>query len=860
MESFGSTSEDFRGVIDDLTVENQKLKRRLRAYERFHHCNLQDEELFAVRVHGLRPDKKRELEEKLREFASSLEDPSEDQLLFVNQQRESPVNLRQFEYRPKLSSAPTYNSLPVDSAYASMSASGNASISHSNNLDTQKQPESQASKNQNIRSYLQDIPQGLFPKHSPLMTENSRKMLVVRRLEQLFTGKGTSSGEQGQSHQQQEVSQSAAKADRTAIEARGQVPGAEGHREAKMLQPDSEVAAPLMGATTASFLRFYSDGDESSRVTDWSSSATLDQRPTRPLDVDPHRAQVAADNMDYIRHLGVASPRLDEHLASEDKGGWVYLNLLTGMAQLHTINVTPEFVRKALAEVSDRFELSDDGQKVRWRGGADGTRMRSDRWSSESPDDNDTVPDGFRPPYAARTGSSRKSAKTTVSVPEKRARISRGGSSARVHLSTTDQPTLPGLWHKYEPLFRGKAGSAGKTSNALSDDDSVSSSSSLEQKYVDGADRRQRPEGGPIIFYHGAKFCTDLSGDLGGKSHNGLVYSKLTRQVLGCVPKEHSSAATSARGPARESYMPEVDMVDDSEEMEEPILYGFNTPPRMNRADTYSGPSPIALEASGIGGVRPHDNFAIQVQVRRVARGEGFGIGRTSFSTMSQSNPPSLRRRFGQSLGSLARPHRIKSEILSTRKRNLPPSSLPPPSYIFIPSSSSNSDDSEIEPLPQESASHEPHPSPSLVSPIARVAPPLLHKSSTGSSIARAPPSLLRRDSTDSAREASPCVSDDSSIDMLAHAREIDPDSVAAREREFELGTVFDQPASEHVSTESLVATAGEVSWEDESTDGNSGSEDGSEDERPASRRKRGRDRDASPRGGVKRLRVRSPP
>ena len=41
---------------------------------------------------------------------------------------------------------------------------------------------------QKVESYLRDIPEGLFPRHM-LMTDEEKEKIVVRRLEQLFTGK-----------------------------------------------------------------------------------------------------------------------------------------------------------------------------------------------------------------------------------------------------------------------------------------------------------------------------------------------------------------------------------------------------------------------------------------------------------------------------------------------------------------------------------------------------------------------------------------------------------------------------------------------------------------------------------------------
>nr|OQO28337.1 hypothetical protein B0A51_04056 [Rachicladosporium sp. CCFEE 5018] len=72
----GNSNEEYRSVIDDLTVENQKLKRRLKKYEKLHDSHLKDEKLFEIRVHGLPVDKKRELEEMLRNFASNMHAPT----------------------------------------------------------------------------------------------------------------------------------------------------------------------------------------------------------------------------------------------------------------------------------------------------------------------------------------------------------------------------------------------------------------------------------------------------------------------------------------------------------------------------------------------------------------------------------------------------------------------------------------------------------------------------------------------------------------------------------------------------------------------------------------------------------------
>ena len=83
-----------------------------------------------------------------------------------------------------------------------------------------------------------------MPQHNPAsMTERSKKKLIVRRMEQLFAGKGAAAAGHQQSLQQQEVSQSAARMDKSESEASGHRVRKEGVREAHIT--DEETEDPL---------------------------------------------------------------------------------------------------------------------------------------------------------------------------------------------------------------------------------------------------------------------------------------------------------------------------------------------------------------------------------------------------------------------------------------------------------------------------------------------------------------------------------------------------------------------------------------------------------------------------------------
>jgi hypothetical protein len=839
MESSGSNSEDFRSVIDDLTIENQKLWRRIRTYERVYNPHLQKDRLFEVRIHGLLPLEKQRLEETLRDFVSSLDNSSNDRAVLVDQRPVSLRPMQDHDFKKKLSSAYTDNSRPVDSAYASMSTSGNASGSQSHRVELRKPHQVQMSKSQNIRSYLQDIPGVLLPKHSPMITERSRKKLVVRRLEQLFTGKGPSSVEQGQTQQQQEVSQSAARADRNAVEARGQKVESEGLREAKIQQLNAESSNGL-----AKMARVSSNDEESNGGTNWSSNnATPNQRPTRPLDLDLHRAQVPAENIDYIRHLGVGSPKLDAELAQDREEGWVYLNLLIGMAQLHTLNITPEFVRKAVLEVSEKFEISPDGAKLRWRGGTEGTRMSSDSCSITSPEDDNASSDGAPPTHSTQAvGSSKSGANNRPSF--KHGSCSTQSGNAVVESSVSPEPVRPANpLLSYKPLFGARTGSEEMRDPQLGDGNSTMTSPSYEEN---DHGYSPNPEDGPIIFYNGACFCSDLSGDM--RNYPPDVSANFTNEVLGCPHEASSSNKSDQKGIFSNPYVDiNTEMIDVSGNDYSPLT-GFTTPVESNRLDVYHGPAHFQLPASGVGGVQPRDNFAIDVESRQVVEGPA-----TSKST-PRSTPSPIKHRQRQSFISsyieksirqrkACRP-RVKTDILNARRTDLQPASLPPPSYVCFPSSSSCSDDEDSQDEDSDDAVRKEIANDSIsekLSPTALLdVQPFPHPRIR----------LLRKFSSESTKDTTGYESDDdsSSIDMLAHARKVDPETVTAYEREFD--TAIEEGLEP--TPGALVNTARVLSNSDEQSEE---SEPGSEGQIVAVR-KRERSVDKSLNRFVKRLRV----
>ena len=798
-------SDDFRDVIDDLTVQNKKLKRKLMKYERLHCSHLQREKLFEVRFHGLPADKKRELEDTLRSFASSVGQNSHSEKR-TRKVHASKGLLPNLQHQP--SSSSTSESRPVDSAYASISGAG-ASQAQSNGGGLAY------SRKDHVKSYLDDIPETLMPRKSTAMSIQAKSRLVVRRLEQIFTGKGAPSQQQNHTQQQQDVSTAAAEADWSKLEAGGQRVWREGTREAHILpdNADPKVDNLDQSSNTVDRSRDKPDGTNSvARGAEIRRPCSPEQRPTRPLDLDIHRAQVPSDNIDYIRHLGLASPNDEKDVMADGNDGWVFLNLLTSMAQLHTLNVTPEFVRNAVHKVSQRFELSADGTKVRWCGGIEGTRLSSDADDGEEPmqlssgsslfpskrgslDGSLIEGDGMIQPLDAQAGAKRRAVTLQDS-----------SASEKFH---------------YKPLFTHPPPSSQSQNGSGDESDTMDSTDSAD--LATGAvsnsnvikERQSRfhgckRENGPIIFYNRARFCTDLGGDPDAANED-IAYSRFTQQPVGCesiVEEDHE--LTDARQ-VNNMLMMDLD-ASPAQWPADPLKMDDLMTSISDCASEHTSHSPMELQASGLSGIRPTDNFIVNVQTRHGRKAKNA----TKLSPFSSPPKNSLPRRILHSMPRSAidqfkqiprsdassKPE-ISTELVSAIKTTIPPSTLPPPSCVVLPFTSSESDGGNTEEDSDDASAS------SSFNPPAADATNPRRRSTTATGVQgqqqhlssmtayRDPQPHHAASSVDTETKESSYDEDDEgddeeddddddSIDLLAHARLQDPEAVRAREREFE--------------------------------------------------------------------------
>ena len=753
-----SSVADFRDVIDDLTVENRRLKRKLKRLEQRCTPSTQSDPIFELRVHGLPPAKKRKLERTLQDFACDEIDAKGwgSPMQGAGQNLSHPPQ-DAFDISKPLSS-PASGSRPVDSAYASMSTSGMASAHASRYVDVGGSHHGRQNKDRTVESYLQNMSCGLLPKHSPVLSDKARKQLVVRRLEQIFTGKSDNSSKHSQSQQQQEVSQSAANADRREIEAQGHQVRAEGDREARMLL-NNDVQPGLL-------CRGFSPNavEESSfRDTIGRNDATPDQRPTRQLDLDPSRAQNATENIQYIKHLGFGSPQLDSETYSGKAGGWVYLNLLINMAQLHTINVTPDFVRAAVKELSAKFELSADERSLRWKGGNHGTRLPGESDGSTE-DSNGYSPDEVDASRAGRNGKTVASS-VEATLQDGGAYLPRISSRSSGQVSTRQYPTLEsGSLESqafYKPLFH--HGTSFEEDQSSLESYPPTSRSALKDDWNGEESRVNRLSCGPtmletsrnvkssgsMVFYKTARFCTDLTGDAILPAMLRSEERKCSEATLGLPIRSQEQMSGTTR--LQSQHCGNIFTVQDIN-TDHSVWKLDWLEPSMTKSSLDTVPLP--LEVSGLGGVRPEDNFTLEVSTRRL----------------------------------FLPPQDPRIEHVSLKGRSHLPATLPSPSYAFVPYSSSDDISDDFIEASENNGSGP--------------------GGTSDESVHSVPRSMFKPVSTESVDASTYCVLEKSTLDLSAQGRRCPSELLIEKDAEIQLamveGTVDQEP-----SASSVVATTG---------------------------------------------------
>lgn len=288
LENGRNTTKDFRSIIDDLTIENKKFKRRLKRYIKLHdtHNSSNDQKLFEVRVHNLVVEEKRKLEEILLGFVRNLPYREEELEPWGNGSECTGPSLN-YHKGESSQASPRIG----DSAYASMSASGldpSTPPCHCSGHDEITQP----AKRQ--KNHGQHSTEGLLlPLGPTTMVERAKKRLVVRRLEQIFAGEDSLISAHHQALQKKDMLQTAERTNDS--EVRGKRTDTEVTRDARIMSKDTEDTSnpvtqkePKVSADSKHQAADIVDKHNLAR--NLSNGSFKEQRPTKPLDLDPIRA------------------------------------------------------------------------------------------------------------------------------------------------------------------------------------------------------------------------------------------------------------------------------------------------------------------------------------------------------------------------------------------------------------------------------------------------------------------------------------------------------------------------------------------------------------------------------------------
>lgn len=485
------------------------------------------------------------------------------------------------------------------------------------------------------------------------------------------------------------------------------------------------------------------------------------------------------------------------------------------MAQLHVLNVTTTFVQTAVVEHSTKFELSNDGRKIRWR-----TKSNQSATAIASPDPRShDEPSTYllssrkRPPYEDEHLDLPASKKLASTVLFSVARAAYKPTSSQVFRCDDSDSSII----------------ASDGDEASTDACNVVGKQSLNTSVSRIRDALARLQDGPMIFYSNASFCTDLSG------HASSPLKKPT-----CVdPKARMSRPLGLPAP----YRPALRRTPSNEKPTE-VLRAILKPSsvleimsstldiqfpdqRLSfKQVSFAEPDePIPLEASGFGGVTPPDNLAITV-LRQRAR---------SRSIRSAPNPTS-KRHMSMVLSSLpisSQPQSQVSEcIVSTRTSPIVPSPLPPPAMHFASANTEDYDDDDDSDRGSSTAASDASTTSTDVlrshfNSLASLQP-LAELRSTASPSTRdssSHPDVLfsnTRDEPFSIADADEVSyserseyhggedeedDDNQSVDFLAMARAANPEVICAKEREYDAEMA--ERLAEDVPAGSSAATAG---------------------------------------------------
>ncbi|KAL8999647.1 MAG: hypothetical protein Q9169_001607 [Polycauliona sp. 2 TL-2023] len=653
----------FRDIVDDLTVQNKGLKRQLKRYERMQSISKEHNGLFEVRIHKLPPHKKHELEVILQNFAATVHSSQyESGPMLATTGRLSSHHVP--EMHPRRCSPSPSSVQALDSAYASVSAT-RVTIPTVRKLSTRPGTISHKQPHATTLLGISSVPQS---SNEAANLDRTKREFIVLKLAQLFDNDVGTLGVLNEGDKaQKKVRYRHPVTPKEPVLVRA--PASLGSGSQSMKHRSHEAA------DTQSHHRFHTTESLLSQSS-VASSSLLQRNEARE-----HQQQHPPDQLHHPGDPRVTYSVDEPSLQPSDE--WLYLNILVNMAQLHTLNVTLDFVRNAIHESSTRLVLSNDGCKVKWQSFVDDAN-----WKPEEAFGSATTPLAF--------------ASESRSVEHVDRSYSIEGKDGVQELSASDfrdRPLLGSFSHlmvnkaadstsHYKPMFTPRKPRSALSQNPREDQSvdsdmtSPSTTSFLAKPNIDN-------QSGPMIFLDRDPFFLDLSADPPKcDSPDQAQYGRLLEEPLGGRNGSSETYGESERRPShsipagsREALL----NFDEDIPFRSLALYDDDAAPASR---TTTRAEHVELEASGIGGIQLDDNFAIDVttaeQDAPSSQTDSPRIGEQALQTISgPSNRvlPSHPRR-------VPAPHHHR-RLVSTITTHLSPSPLPPPSYVYPARSSS---------------------------------------------------------------------------------------------------------------------------------------------------------------------------
>ncbi|GAA5841409.1 hypothetical protein JCM9279_000641 [Rhodotorula babjevae] len=378
------SEQSFRDIVDDLTLQNQKLKARLKRFESARvPTNLRNERLFEVRFFdGLPKQRRREIEGFLTDYVQTLSTTaSSGDLLSSSSRINASGDTSHHDNTESTSSlGATLRSLRSSerealgkeallaagsgpSASADRSATGSGSASGSGGRAQRSSRERNAPTIEPLGATsslplpdppaLLRRPTDIFPPERDVLAAPS--FSGAEPLSTMGTGSGMRISDPTSKKRKRAPKSSEEAPSPERVPRVRRTASYDGSSSSRDGTPDPERLEHLI---VDMIERLFSE----SLPVDKADHPQQQSPPPNPLHSEPHPLPAqSSTNTAYLRAMLVS----DE---TQARGGWLYLNLVSTMAALHRLNVSLATVRHALRSKSTLVEVSAEGNKIRWKG------------------------------------------------------------------------------------------------------------------------------------------------------------------------------------------------------------------------------------------------------------------------------------------------------------------------------------------------------------------------------------------------------------------------------------------------------------------------------------------------------------